>query len=122
MPGANNSAALKVVRPPWDRPFDVFTEPTIDLRVDDHRQPFQELARLLDLHELLYHPTAPNEHLEPTAASIRKVQGALASLGIYNESLSGILNGATVAALDQLKATHNLRNRMTRPIPGLTSV
>jgi uncharacterized Ntn-hydrolase superfamily protein len=107
------SAALKVVRPPWDSPFDVFTEPTIDLRVDDHREPFQELARLLDLHELLYHPTTPNEHLEQTTTSISKVQDALASLGIYNESVTGILDDATVAALNQLKATHNLRNRMT---------
>jgi uncharacterized Ntn-hydrolase superfamily protein len=40
------SAALLVVQPPNEQSFDVFTEPTIDLRVDDHLNPFEELDLL----------------------------------------------------------------------------
>jgi uncharacterized Ntn-hydrolase superfamily protein len=106
------AAALLVVRPTEEQPFDVYTEPTVDLRVDDHRNPFRELARLLDLHELVYLPTAPDERLPADAEAVTRLQRALAALGAFAGSASGVFDTPTREALAALIRNHNLRRRV----------
>jgi len=66
------SAALLVVRP--DSAFGGLSDRYIDLRVDDAREPIDELRRLLDLHRL-YHEGAREADLlpmdAPTAADVK---------------------------------------------------
>ncbi len=109
------SAAVLVVRPSSEQPFDVFTEPTIDLRVDDHPNPFAELSRLLDLHDLLYLPTAPEERLEADQANVARLQRAMARLGSYGGDAHGVMDEATRAALAIVTVNHNLRQRLGDP-------
>lgn len=106
------AAALLVVRPTDEQPFDVYTEPTVDLRVDDHDNPFRELARLLDLHELVYLPTAPDERLPVDAATVARVQRALAGLGVFAGEVGGEFDGPTREALATVTRNHNLRRRV----------
>jgi uncharacterized Ntn-hydrolase superfamily protein len=64
----------------------------VDLRVDDHADPVVELARLLDIHELLFgHPesTLPLEGV--TAERLRR---ALDALGFSDPDLERALEGA----------------------------
>ena len=107
------SAALLVVRPPWDRPLDVFTEPSIDLRVDDHENPFRELSRLLDLHELIYLSTAPQERMAPDPETVTRYQRAMAALELYRGEPHGLMDDGTREALKRLAWRYNLRNRLS---------
>ncbi|MCZ7567126.1 MAG: DUF1028 domain-containing protein [Ardenticatenaceae bacterium] len=107
------AAALYVVRPAWTEAFDVFTEPTIDLRVDDHENPFAELARLLDLWELIYLPTAPEERLAPDEPTVRRYQRVLADLGYYTGESTGRLDEPTRVALQTLARMENFRKRLS---------
>lgn len=109
------AAALLVVQRPWDRPVDVFTEPSIDLRVDDHENPFAELSRLLDIHELLYLETGEDERMVPDAAAVRRYQAVMAKLGYYQGPLSGDFDDETRTALETLTRNHNLRKRLSDP-------
>jgi uncharacterized Ntn-hydrolase superfamily protein len=63
----------------------------VDLRVDDHADPVTELARLLDVHELLFGRPDPATLLDldgPLAAEVRE---RLAALGYADADLDGAL-------------------------------
>ena len=108
------SAALLVVRPATEPPLNILSDPTIDLRVDDHPEPFAELARLLDLHELLRTKTAPGEELPQDPPTLRRVQNALRALGSsVPVPSSAVLDEQTQAALVIAIRNHNLRQRAT---------
>jgi uncharacterized Ntn-hydrolase superfamily protein len=106
------ASALYVVRPTTAQPFDVFTEPTISLRVDDHPNPFAELARLLDLYELTYFPTAPDERLALAEVSVCRFQQVLAQLGYYAGAINGKMDEPTSAAMTKLGSTENFHRRL----------
>lgn len=82
----------------------------IDLRVDDHRAPIDELRRLLDLHELYFG--------EPDPESLLPLKGALAGeVAAHLETLGyPTANGATLAeALATWAGTENFEERL---LPG----
>jgi uncharacterized Ntn-hydrolase superfamily protein len=106
------AAALYVIRPEVDERFDVFTEPIIDLRVDDHANPHAELSRLLDLYELIYLPTAPDEKMPANELVVRRFQRALSRLGYYSGALTGNLDQLTRDALLNLATMENFRKRI----------
>ena len=106
------SAALYIVRPPWAEAFDVFTEPTIDLRVDDHANPFAELSRLLHLWELLFLPATEAERLPPDPPTVQRLQRVLTKLGYYDGELSGILDDTTLDGIEKLARMQNFRKRL----------
>ena len=58
------SAALLVVKPRGG--YSGFNDRYVDLRVDDHRAPIDELARLLELHKLYHFSAAPEDVLPST--------------------------------------------------------
>lgn len=93
------SSALRVVRPSNGDGYDVFSHRHIDLRVDDHPHPCQELARLLDLYELVHEVTADEEWVPATPEVVTRLQRGLAALGYYKAAASGILDDPTRAAL-----------------------
>ncbi len=61
----------------------------IDLRVDDHPHAPRELARLVDLHDLVF--GAPEDVVPLTGALGEEVRGLLASLGFTGEVLPATL-------------------------------
>lgn len=72
------SAALLVVRA--GSGYGMGHDVLVDLRVDDHPDPVGELARLLDLHELLFTPGDPRTALplaEPLLAELRELLAAV---------------------------------------------
>lgn len=107
------ASALLVIRPPWEEPLNVFSEPTIDLRVDDHENPFRELSRLLDLHELLYLPTAAEERMALDKPAVWRLQQVMAHLGHYHGELTGFMDAPTRESLLKTARLHNLRNRLS---------
>jgi uncharacterized Ntn-hydrolase superfamily protein len=106
------ASALYVIRPSTAQPFDVFTEPTINLRVDDHENPFAELSRLLDLYELIYHPTSPDERLAPSEESVRRLQKVLSHLRYYSGEATGQLDDLTKEAMTKLGRMENFHRRL----------
>jgi uncharacterized Ntn-hydrolase superfamily protein len=113
------ATALYVTRPLPGERFDVFTEPTIDLRVDDHPDPHTELGRLLDLYELLYDTTLPEEQLPLNQTTISRLQRALAQLGDYHGEVDGGINPALEEAMQTVVRRENLRRRVPLPMAWL---
>ena len=105
------AAALFVVSPSTEPAKNVFSDPTIDLRVDDHPQPFGELARLLGLYELLYLPTQPSERLPRDESNVSRVQVILRELGEYTGEVHGRWDESVQAGYEAMARKHNLRNR-----------
>jgi len=113
------ATALYVTRIMPGARFDVFTEPTIDLRVDDHLDPHHELGRLLDVYELVYHTTLPTEQLALDSATITRLQRALTQMGDYTGEANGIVSPALTDALQIVSRRENLRRRITMPLAWL---
>ncbi len=101
------SAALLVVKEKGG--YGGFTDRLIDLRVDDHPQPIEELARLLRLQQLYFGRTV--ETLKLGRHEIRAVQKMLRALGYYRGRVTGALNGATLQALEDFHNMENLEMR-----------
>ena len=73
------SAALLVVE--RDGGYAKISDTLVDLRVDDHERPIEELQRLYEAHELLFGKT-PRDHWLPLDDELRaEVEGLLAGLG-----------------------------------------
>lgn len=107
------ASALFVVRPRTEEPVDVFTEPIVDLRVDDHENPFSELQRLLDLYELIHCSTASDERLAPSSGNVRRLQRVLANRDYYSGELTGNMDEQTLLAMRRLGRTENFHRRLS---------
>ncbi|TDD12972.1 DUF1028 domain-containing protein, partial [Kribbella turkmenica] len=100
------SAALRVWRE--GAAYGGVLDIAIDLRVDDHQTPIDELGRLLDLHELYFG--------EPDPDSLLPLEGALAEeVAADLETLGYETSGGLAAALDAWASTENFEERM---VPG----
>lgn len=101
------SAALYVVRAQGG--YGGFNDRLVDLRVDDHPEPIQELSRLLDLHRQTWlGPTPPEKYLLDSPDKVRLLQSLLRELGTYDGSVSGELTFNTRGSL----ATYCAQNRL----------
>ncbi|MFQ6014095.1 MAG: DUF1028 domain-containing protein [Anaerolineae bacterium] len=104
------SAALLVVREKGG--YAGFNDRYVDLRVDDHPDPIEELARLLELHKLYF--------LEPRAEDLIKIEGPvaeqiqviLAQQGYYQGPINGIYDEDTREALVAFCRIENLEERL----------
>jgi uncharacterized Ntn-hydrolase superfamily protein len=77
----------------------------IDLRVDDHERPIDELGRLLEIHRLLFGTTPDAEWIDVEPQLREKIRRRLADLGYQQPTLQ--------EALDAWAGTENLEERVS---------
>jgi uncharacterized Ntn-hydrolase superfamily protein len=103
------SAALLVVRE--EGGYGGFNDRYLDLRVDDHPTPIQELKRLLELHKLYFFKSKV-ENLLPLEGEVAlEVQEILSELGYYSGEINGLYDEATKQALFDFSGIENLEER-----------
>ena len=103
------SAALLVVRDGGG--YGGFNDRFIDLRVDDHPQPIDELQRILQLHKLYLFPPDPADILVIDRAVASELQELLTSLGDYQGTMSGSYDDVTRDAFRKFSGRENLEER-----------
>lgn len=104
------SAALLVVREGGS--YGGTLDRYIDLRVDDHPTPVQELARLLDLHRLYFGKPRPEDLIPLDGRTCRELQRILTALGYYEGPVHGRYDLATHKALVDCVGVENLEERL----------
>ena len=92
------SASLLVVKK--EGGYAQLSDSVVDLRVDDHERPLEELRRLYGLHQAIYGVTPPEEWMELDGALREEVRARLARLG-YEGDLDAAF--ATWAAAENLE-------------------
>ena len=103
------SAALLVVREGGG--YGGFNDRFIDLRVDDHAQPIDELRRILGLHKLYLFPPDPNDILPIDEATAHELQRLLTITGDYSGTSSGTYDDITRTAFRAFIGRENLEER-----------
>ncbi len=103
------SAALLVVREKGG--YGGFNDRYLDLRVDDHPWPIQELKRLLELHKLYFFKSKAEDLLPLEGEVAREVQETLSELGYYSGEINGLYDEATKKALFDFSGIENLEER-----------
>ncbi|MGA9348211.1 MAG: DUF1028 domain-containing protein [Anaerolineae bacterium] len=103
------SAALLVVREKGG--YGGFNDRYVDLRVDDHPTPIQELKRLLELYKLYFFKGKPEDLLPLEEEVAREVQEILSELGYYSGEINGLYDETTRKALFDFSAIENLEER-----------
>ncbi len=103
------SAALLVVRAGGG--YGGFNDRFIDLRVDDHPHPIDELRRILQLHKLYFFPPDPQDILAIDQALAREVQELLTISGDYRGSINGSYDEVTREAFRKFTERENLEER-----------
>ncbi len=84
----------------------------IDLRVDDHPEPIQELKRLLGVHNLYFGLTEKTHKLD--GALTREIQGILQATGFYEGPVNGVYDSRTRKALEDFQGWENLEMRFRK--------
>ncbi|HLH61342.1 MAG TPA: DUF1028 domain-containing protein [Ktedonobacteraceae bacterium] len=103
------SAALLVVREKGG--YSGFNDRFIDLRVDDHPRPIEELQRILQLHKLYLFPPEPQDILTIDDAVAAELQELLTISGDYEGGVNGSYTSATRDAFRQFVGRENLEER-----------
>lgn len=104
------SAALVVVRKKGG--YGGFNDRYIDLRVDDHPAPIDELKRLLDLHHLYLGKTNPADVIALDADIARELQGMMRQRGYYEGEIDGAWDQAAQKAFREFAGVENLEDRL----------
>ena len=103
------SAALLVVREGGG--LDGLNDRYVDLRVDDHVAPIEELARLLELHHLYLGETDPRTLVKIEGKVASELQEILTRTGHYRGPATGTYDATTKQALLDLVNIENLVRR-----------
>lgn len=85
--------------------------PAVDLRVDDHLQPADELRRLFALYRLHTAPSAPDDLLPIDGALAYELQTMLHAFGYLRAPISASYDEATGDGLARLLADEQLQRR-----------
>ena len=104
------SAALLIVRAGGG--YGGFNDRLMDLRVDDHPHPIDEVARLVDAYELLFLKPLPEDMLAINGAVATELQQLLARSGDYSGAETGTFDEATYNALERYAGRENLEERL----------
>ena len=96
------SAALLVVRK--DGGYMATSDAAVDLRVDDHERPIEELARIYELHDRLFGETPREEWLQVDEQLAAEIRERLDVLGYTDKPLA--------EALETWAGTENLEERV----------
>lgn len=102
------SAALLVVKERGG--YGGYSDRYIDLRVEDHARPIDELERLLGLYKL-YFKVEPQRMRPIDAAVAREIQEIAVRAGYYDGPRTGAYDDLTKAAFRDLVHTENLEER-----------
>src|SRR5690606_34276535 len=103
------SAALLVVTPGGG--YAGFNDRLVDLRVDDHPTPIDELRRLYEVHQVFFGETRP-EDLRPFDAEIvAQLQQLATRAGRYDGPIDGRWEGTTEAVITAWIGDENLEDR-----------
>lgn len=102
------SAALIIEKPGGG--YAGFNDRYVDLRVDDHPQPIEELARLLELHKLYFFPALPQDVLTIDDELGREIARELARVGALENCER--YDERARAALIAFMHVENLENRV----------
>lgn len=97
------SAALLVVKE--NGSYGGYNDRYIDLRVDDHEEPVQELSRLLKLHQLYFEPTLPEDVVKIEGNLVEELQELLYENGHLQRELSEYED-----LLDAVQSYHLIEN------------
>ena len=109
------SAALLVVRARGG--YSGWNDRWLDLRVDDHPHPIDELARIFEVYDAtLLNREDPRDLVELTPSVVRELQRGLATLGLYHGPATGQWDAGTKAAADTWAGMNNFENK--RPAEG----
>ena len=103
------SAALYVARPKGG--YGGWNDRYIDLRVDDHAQPGDELQRLLRIFRLYFFNPETQRTIDITPEVAQELQTLLRNAGV-DAPETGVYDEATHQALTTLSHTENLEERM----------
>ena len=103
------SAALLVVRDKGG--YAGFNDRFIDLRVDEHPRPIDELARILEMHKLYLFKTDPNDLLPIDKAIARELQTLLTRSGDYKGAITGVYDETTRTAFYNYSMRENVEDR-----------
>ena len=104
------SASLLVVKE--NGSYGGYNDRYIDLRVDDDVEPIHKLSHLLDLFEIYFGKTKPEDQLVIDAPIATQIQQALATLGFYHEPISKTYDQATKTAYENWCGWENYEERI----------
>src|SRR3989441_12487395 len=104
------SAALLVVRQGGG--YAGFNDRWIDIRVDDHPAPIEELIRIFNVYDLtLLTREDPKDVVVLKPNVVREIQAGLAALGLYRGPGSGKVDAKTKAAVETWAEMNNYENK-----------
>jgi len=105
------SAALLVVREKGG--YEGFSDRYVDLRVDEHPTPIEELKRTFNIYDItMLSRENPRNLLIIDDRIATRLQGALKALGLYDGAFTGVFDEATERALDKFVNVNNFENKM----------
>jgi len=103
------SAALYVARP--EGGYDGKNDRWIDVRVDDHPAPIDELERVFKVYDVtLLERESPADPRTLSGADAEEVLATLADLGYYDGRPQSALDDAGRAALEEFRGVNNFEN------------
>ena len=107
------SASLLIVRE--DGGYGGFNDRCVDVRVDDHPAPIEELIRIFNVYDVtLLSRDDPKDVVELTRDVVREIQSGLARLGFYEGPTSGKFDTKTKAAFKAWVEVNNYENKLRR--------
>jgi uncharacterized Ntn-hydrolase superfamily protein len=103
------SAALYVAKP--EGGYDGKNDRWVDVRVDDHERPIDELERVFKIYDVtLLEREAPEDTRALTGETAVAVQTALADLGFYDGEATAEFGGDAREALESFRGMNNFEN------------
>ena len=109
------SAALYVAKP--EGGYDGRNDRWVDVRVDDHERPIDELERVFKIYDVtLLEREAPDETRELTGDAAVAAEAALADLGFYEGEPTADFGDDARDALESFRGMNNFENH---PLPVL---
>jgi uncharacterized Ntn-hydrolase superfamily protein len=103
------AAALYVAKP--EGGYDGGNDRWIDVRVDDHESPIDELERVFKLYDVtLLERAQPDDTRELSGEAAAGVAAALAALGFYDGTPSETFDEGAREALEGFRGTYNFEN------------
>ena len=105
------SAALLVVRDKGG--YEGFSDRYVDLRVDEHAAPIEELKRVFKIYDMTMLSREDPKNLLTIDHNIATdLQTSLTKLGMYEGPITGLLDDATKRAVHEFVNIHNFENKM----------